>query len=271
MNHDYPELVVRVAKILSASPLGLSLLEMAAIEGAVPALNDLTRVRILKNCLIQLGLCDHSGNVLNSAELQTFLHQVQGAIWAYADGENLAPKVQLVITEPNWVAQNKIRRTEDVFRDLIQSATRNLWIVNPFFSIDSPQVMTLFSLIAARLQQGNISIRLILRRAAPNRRELVLPALRKLCDLIPNHYLNRLNAYSLDFSEGTERQTFHAKIIVQDNVTAYVGSANWTESGLHGVVELGVLVEGSVIQHQLVPILQTLLSHTEPIVLETLR
>lgn len=175
------------------------------------------------------------------------------------------------MTEPDWIRQSKIRRTEDVFRDLIQTATHNLWIVNPFFSIDSPQVMNLFALIASHLQQGNISIRLILRRAAPNQREFALPSLRRLCNLIPRHCLNQLNAYSLDLNEGVERQTFHSKIMVRDYSVAYIGSANWTESSLQGALELGVLVEGQVIQHQLIPVLQNLLSHAEPIMLETLQ
>jgi phosphatidylserine/phosphatidylglycerophosphate/cardiolipin synthase-like enzyme len=271
MNHDYAKLVVWVAKVLSESPLGLSPLEMAVSDRKVPTLNDPTRARILKSCLIQLDLCDRDGNVLNPAEFQMFLYQVQGAVWAYEDAKILTPRIQLVMTEPDWISQSKIRRTEDIFRDLIQTATHSLWIVNPFFSIDSPQVMNLFALIASRLQQGNISIRLILRRVAPNRREFALPALRRLCNLVPKHYLKQLNTYSLDLNEGVERQTFHSKIMVRDDIAAYIGSANWTESSLQGSVELGVLVEGQVIQQQLVPVLQTLLSHAEPIVLETLQ
>jgi phosphatidylserine/phosphatidylglycerophosphate/cardiolipin synthase-like enzyme len=271
MDHNYAKLVVRVAKILCESPLGLTPLEMAALEGKVSTLNDPTRARILKSCLIQLDLCDRDGNILDPTGFQAFLHQVQGALWAYTDAKTIAPRIQLVMTEPDWISQSKIRRTEDVFRDLIQTATHNLWIVNPFFSIDSPQVMNLFALLASRLQQGNISIRLVLRRVAPNRREFALPVLRRLCTMLPKHSLNQLNAYSLDLNEGAERQTFHSKVIVRDDSAAYIGSANWTESSLQSAVELGVLVEGAVIQHQLVPVLQNLLSHAEPIVLETLQ
>ena len=270
MNYDYAKLIVWVAKVLSESPLGLSPLEAAVSERKVPTLSDPTRARILKNCLIQLGLCDRDGNVLNSAEFQIFLYQVQGALWAYEDAKKLTTKIQLVMTEPDWISQSKIRHTEDVFRDLIQTATHNLWIVNPFFSIDSPQVMNLFVLIASRLQQGNISIRLILRRVTPNRREFALPALRRMCSLVPKYCLKQLNAYSLDLNEGVGHQTFHSKIMVRDDSAAYIGSANWTESSLQSALEVGVLVEGQIIQHQLVPVLQDVLSHAEPIMLETL-
>jgi phosphatidylserine/phosphatidylglycerophosphate/cardiolipin synthase-like enzyme len=271
MDHDYAKLVARVAKILFESPFGLTPLEMAALQGRLPTFNDPTRVRVLKSCLIQLNLCDLNGIILDPIAFQTFLHRVQGALWAYTDAKNLAPRIQLVMTEPDWISQSKIRRTEDVFRDLIQTATHHLWIVNPFFSIDSPQVMNLFALLASRIQQGNVSIRLVLRRVAPNRREFALPALRRLCTMIPKHSLNQLNAYGLDLNEGAERQTFHSKVIVRDDNAAYIGSANWTESSLQSAVELGVLVEGAVIQHQLVPVLQTLLKYAEPIVLETLQ
>lgn len=83
MNHDYAKLIVWVAKVLSESPLGLSRLEMAVSDRKVPTLDDPTRARVLKSFLIQLDLCDRDGNVLNPAEFQVFLCQVQGAIWAY--------------------------------------------------------------------------------------------------------------------------------------------------------------------------------------------
>lgn len=271
MNHEYINKVVKVAKILLESPLGLTHLEIAASIGEIQAFNDPTRRRILQNCLVELGLCDRNGNITDLSDFQTFMHQVQGAMWAYTDSRALAPKIQLVITEPNWINQSRIRQTEDVFRDLIQMANHNLWIVNPFFSIDSQHIMSLFSLIASRIQQNNITVRLILRKVAPNRQEYALPVLRRLCTMLPQHYLTQLSAYSLDLNEGVERQTFHAKIIVQDDRTAYIGSANWTDSSLLRVVELGVLIDGSVVQQQIIPVLQTLLRYAEPVLLETIQ
>lgn len=266
---NYTNLVVRVAKLLNQSPQRLLLLETIAQNGKRSASIDPARINALQLWLKQLKLCDRDGNIIDPEGFQLFVSQVQGAMWALADGENLTPKIQLVLTEPDWMNRSKIRHTEAVFRDLILSATQTVWIVNPFFSADSPQVASLIDLVAARLQQ-DVTIRLLLRRATPGGREFVLPILRRICSLVLPSQLSRLKAYSLDFNGGTARQTFHSKVIVRDEIEAYIGSASWTDSSLSNAIEIGVLVEGAIIQQQLMPLLQSLVAQSEPILLETL-
>lgn len=266
---EYAELVIRVARLLNQSPSGFSLIEKAA-QGNYDDAHELTRLYALQEWLIQLELCDRQGNIKNFQRLETFIAQVQGAMWAYADSETFTPKLRLVMTAPDWLSREEIRQTESVFRDLIYSATKSIWIVNPFFSVDSSQVSNLLDLIALRLQQSDVSVRLLVRKAKPSGREWVLPALRRLCGLLSSRQLGRLRAYSLDSNETLARQTLHAKIIVRDELEAYVGSANWTESSLTNSIELGLLVEGVIVREQLVPILQTLVEHSKPILLETL-
>jgi phosphatidylserine/phosphatidylglycerophosphate/cardiolipin synthase-like enzyme len=266
---EYAELVIRVTRLVSQSPLGLNLIEKAA-QGNYDDSHDLTRLHALRELLIQSELCDQQGNITNYQKMEAFINHIQGAMWAYADSETFTPKLQLVTTAPGWLSLEQIRHTEHVFRDLIYSATKNIWIVNPFFSVDSLQVSNLLNLIALRLQQSNVFVRLLVREAEPRGRERVLPSLRKLCGLLSTRQLQRLQAYSLDFNKGLTRQTLHAKIIVRDELEAYVGSANWTESSLTNSIELGLLVEGVIVREQLVPILQTLVEHSEPILLEML-
>jgi phosphatidylserine/phosphatidylglycerophosphate/cardiolipin synthase-like enzyme len=263
------ELVTRVAKLLSQSSSGIDLI-VKATQGNHDDVRELARLHALQEWLIQMQLCDRQGNITNYQALETFIAQVQGAMWAYADSEAVIPKLQLVITAPDWLNQEKVRQTENVFRDLIYSATKSVWIVNPFFSVDSSQVANLLNLVALRLQQSDIFVRLLVRKAEPSGREWVLAALRRLCGLLSSHQLQRLRAYSLDSEEGLTRQTLHAKIIVRDELEAYVGSANWTESSLTNSIELGFLIKGVIVQENLVPILQTLVEHSKPILLETL-
>ncbi|MGG6265032.1 phospholipase D-like domain-containing protein [Leptolyngbya sp. AN03gr2] len=266
---NYSALVVRVARMLNQASQGLVLLESVVQDEQLAASIDPARANALRTWLKQLELCDHDGKILDLKGFRLFVSQVQGAMWALADSENRTPKLQLVLTEPDWINRSKIRHTEAVFRDLILSATQTVWIVNPFFSADSSQVASLIDLVAARLQQ-NITIRLLLRKATPGGREFVLPILRKLCSLVPASQLSRLKAYSFDSNERMVRQTFHSKVIVRDEFEAYIGSANWTDSGLSNAVEIGVLVEGVIIQQQLMPLLRLLAAQSEPILLETL-
>jgi phosphatidylserine/phosphatidylglycerophosphate/cardiolipin synthase-like enzyme len=198
------------------------------------------------------------------------LSHVQGAIWAYADSEELTPKIQLILTNPVWLNIAQARQTIDVFRDLIRSATQSLWIINPFFSIDSQQVNNLIELLAWQLQQGNVSARLVLRRAIPGSRDFVLPTLRRLRSLVPDSNLHLLKAYHLDYDGISIRKTFHSKMIIKDNKSAYIGSANWTRNSLESDIEFGLLVDGIFVEQQLVPILQKLIDHAETIQLETL-
>ncbi|MEP0890461.1 phospholipase D-like domain-containing protein [Leptolyngbya sp. FACHB-16] len=252
---------------MSQSPLGLNLIEKAVQENYGSS-HSVAPLHALQEWLIQLEVCDCQGNIINHQKFETFISQVQGAMWAYADSESTTPKLRLVMTAPNWPGLEEVRQTENVFRDLIYSATKNVWIVNPFFSIDSSQISNLLNLIALRVQQSDVCVRLLVREAEPSGREKVLLSLRRLCGLLSNHQLRRLKAYSLASNKGLTRQTLHAKIIVRDDMEAYVGSANWTESSLTNSIELGLLVEGIIVREQLVPILQTLVEHSEPILLE---
>lgn len=52
--------------------------------------------------------------------------------------------------------------------------------------------------------------------------------------------------YDYCFTEGgTLRETFHAKIVLADGVSGYVGSANLLRRSLHSNLECGVLVDGA--------------------------
>ncbi len=266
---EYAELVIRVSKLLRQSPLGLSLIEKT-ISGNFDNIGDLPQLYALRELLVQSQLCDREGNIINYQKLETFVNHLQGAMWAYEDSDNLAPSLQLVMTIPNWLNYEQIRHTEHVFRDLIYSAQKDIWIVNSFFSIHSLEVLTLVDLIALRLQQSDVFVRLLVREAEPGGKEMVLPLLRRLCGLLTNHQLQRLQAYCLDFKQDTYGKTLHAKIIVRDGLEAYVGSANWTKNSLKNSIELGLLVEGVIVREQLMPILKTLEQYSEPILLEML-
>ena len=154
---DYTALVIRVAKMLYHSPLGLvPLIDMAA-TGEISENYDATRTQALLKWLSHAGLCDCNGRITDLIGFQTFLSNVQGAMWVYADFEETTIKIQLVLTNPTWFNIAQVRQTIDVFRDLISSATQTLWVINPFFSIDSPQVNSLVELLVWRLQQGNVN------------------------------------------------------------------------------------------------------------------
>ena len=265
--------------MLYHSSLDLDPLIGRAATGNISEPYDSTRTKALLEWLSQAGLCDlrfaaalryRKGRITDSTRFQTFLSHVQGAIWAYADSEELTPKIQLVLTNPVWLNIAQARQTIDVFRDLIRSATQTLWIINPFFSLDSQQVNNLIELLAWQLQQGNVSVRLVLRRAIPGSREFVLPTLRRVRSLVSEQNLHLLKAYNLDYDSIKSRQTFHSKMIVQDNQSAYIGSANWTKNSLESDIEFGLLVEGIFVAQQLVPMLQKLIDRAEPIHLETL-
>lgn len=270
MEDEYAEIVLKVAKMLSLSLPNLKFLKESVNQGKLDSSIDAARLYAIQGWLTHLGFCDCQGNITDLQGFQVFINQVQGAIWAYLDSEIINQKLQLVITAPIWLRQEKIRQTEPVFRDLIYSAKKNLWIVNPFFSIDHSSVTSLLQLVASRLQQSDLSVRLLVRSAAPGGREFILPALRMLWHSTPSQRRQSLRAYSLDFSQGTVRQTVHAKTIVRDEEEAYIGSANWTESSLANSVELGLLIEGAVVTEQLIPVLHALTAHAEPILLETL-
>jgi phosphatidylserine/phosphatidylglycerophosphate/cardiolipin synthase-like enzyme len=126
--------------------------------------------------------------------------------------------------------------------ELISSAQNHLWVINPYWSVNGVK----------RLQR-----RFGVSHQFPLKATLITPSnlegshLEGFCyfkkwlqdnNVVVQHYI----PYPLD--DGS-MPLVHAKVMIADNVCAYIGSANLSENGMSRSIEMGVGVEGPIVIH----------------------
>jgi phosphatidylserine/phosphatidylglycerophosphate/cardiolipin synthase-like enzyme len=156
--------------------------------------------------------------------------------------------VRLVITEPGEKSalRNEIGRrhaipplvfqTGDAFINLARSAKEELTILVPFIDDQGAEfLLTLFELCADDVRRCLIC------------RPLTEPH----CGLAFNkrraafsHLKVSVYEYALPSLLPSGRETFHAKVVLADDVAYYVGSSNLMGSALERSLECGVIVHG---------------------------
>lgn len=157
-------------------------------------------------------------------------------------------KTKLVATlppdAPSWLS-NRVDHTDLGLRHLAVQAQESLRIAAPYLD---PEEAVLEDIAA--LPSRGVSVRLLTREATGDdadkeQRE----SLERLAAKIPKAEKEAFVArdlYSTD-SFGRQRAAVHAKVVVVDEKRAYIGSANFTQTGLDSNFELGVLVEGPLV------------------------
>jgi phosphatidylserine/phosphatidylglycerophosphate/cardiolipin synthase-like enzyme len=123
--------------------------------------------------------------------------------------------------------------------NLISSAITRLVLVSPFWDLDTAQDLS--ELLLRRVEAG-VHVDLLGRFEED---DLVLSTLKRT---IGQSKICQIFAWSNpDPHDRFGKQTFHFKCIVADNgAHSYVGSANFTESGLRSRMELGVILDGPI-------------------------
>lgn len=149
--------------------------------------------------------------------------------------------VELVWTGPTtpFVAP---RRTEQVLLDVIQQATKELFIVS-FVAYDIPSVIAAVN--AATLR--GVEVRILVEAAVTQGGSLLVNPVATMRSAAPAAKLYAWTDRPDPFANGR----VHAKVAVADDVTAFVTSANLTGHALEKNMEAGVLVVGGHIPSRL--------------------
>lgn len=157
-------------------------------------------------------------------------------------------KTQLAATlppdAPSWLS-NRVDHTDLGLRHLAVQAKESLRIAAPYLD---PEEAVLEDIAALPSQE--VSVRLLTREATgedadKEQRE----SLERLAAKVPTAEKEAFVArdlYSTD-SFGRQRAAVHAKVVIVDEKRAYIGSANFTQTGLGSNFELGVLVDGPLV------------------------
>lgn len=152
---------------------------------------------------------------------------------------------QLVATlppdAPAWLS-NRVDHTDLGLRHLAVQAKESLRIAAPYLD---PEEAILEDIAA--LPSRGVSVRLLTREATGEDADKgQRKSLERLAAKVPTAEKEAFVARDLYSTDcfGRQRAAVHAKVVIVDEERAYIGSANFTQTGLDSNFELGVLVEG---------------------------
>jgi phosphatidylserine/phosphatidylglycerophosphate/cardiolipin synthase-like enzyme len=152
-------------------------------------------------------------------------------------------EVELVVTIPEpfgaeLANQFGLRTTLGVLTELLASAERHVIMGAPFIQGEEGlQSEPLATALSAALKRG---VRIDLISTGATFAQLHLDALRRVGE-------DRLRAYRPQKNAENARSLgSHAKFCLTDGELAYLGSANFTQMGIGGHLEIGVLLHGAV-------------------------
>lgn len=145
---------------------------------------------------------------------------------------------------PSWLS-NQVDRTNLGLRHLAVQAQDSMRIAAPYLDPDEKMIEDI-----ASLPDQGVTVRLMTRESTgedvdPGQRK----SLKRLANQVTPSARNRFVArdlYSTD-SFGRQERAVHAKAVIIDETLAYVGSANFTQTGLGSNFELGVLLDGPLV------------------------
>jgi len=157
--------------------------------------------------------------------------------------------IELVWTGPTtpFVAP---RRTEQVLLDVIQKATKELFIVS-FVAYDIPSVISAINAAALR----GVVIKILVEASVTQGGSLLIDPVATMRSAVPSANLFAWTDRPHPFTNGR----VHAKVAVADNSTAFLTSANLTGYALEKNMEAGILIVGGHVPERLRDHLQALI------------
>jgi phosphatidylserine/phosphatidylglycerophosphate/cardiolipin synthase-like enzyme len=168
-------------------------------------------------------------------DMKRVLHQLRGATVVYS--HESAQGSQLCLTMPSWLNRSSfgsaVATTEVAMVNVILHARSSLKLAFPF--IDAASIEVLEQLQYAWRRGCSVQV---LCRDVANFDGLGLD--RAFTDALRDSRQGA--ACRIPAKVNNETWTFHAKVMIADEVTAYVGSANLTRASLANQAEVGLLI-----------------------------
>jgi cardiolipin synthase len=221
VNEEAMDVVVDLARRLPAGDVArLS----TAVSLGTSALED------LRSYVAGTALREACGRLLDIRELEpTWLAGALAGAAATIRRSDAAQVVEVVWSGPTSDVDTS-RLTAPAIIDIIEEAKRELLVVS-YATHDQPQIAGALHAAAAR----GVDITLLLERNADN------PSYTALKEAFPGLDARRWSWSSTTRPPGA---SLHAKLVIVDDHTAVVGSANLTGRAMDANLECGVLIRG---------------------------
>lgn len=134
--------------------------------------------------------------------------------------------------------------TEHAFHGMVRAAQRRVVVMTPFF--DSTGAAWLQELLSCA--SPGVERTLILRSLEDPSRKDYPAGFNTIASWLRDHRVHVFN-YSVPRTHGGGRETFHAKVVLCDRSSAYLGSSNMTAASLEHSMEMGVVLHGRAAAH----------------------
>lgn len=142
------------------------------------------------------------------------------------------------LSELGWRTSD-VESTDHAFHSMVRSAQLRVVVMTPFFDVKGALwLQQLFGVVRSGVERVLVlrSLEDVTRKDYPDGYDFVAPWLKAKGVRVFN--------YSIPRVEGSGRETFHAKVVLCDRDTAYVGSSNMTSASLECSMEMGVVMQG---------------------------
>lgn len=142
------------------------------------------------------------------------------------------------LSELGWRTSD-LEQTDHAFQSMVRSAHFRVVVMTPFFDVKGATwLQELFS-----LTQDGVEHVLVLRSLENPKADDYPIGYDSIKDWLKENKIRVFN-YSIPRIEGKGRETFHAKVLLCDQKTAYLGSSNMTSASIFHSMEMGVALSG---------------------------
>ena len=142
------------------------------------------------------------------------------------------------LTDVGWRTSD-LEPTQHAFNGMVRSALRRVVVMTPFFDrTGATWLQELFSYVAPGVERV-----LILRSLEDPSRKDYPEGFDAISPWLTANGVKVFN-YSIQRADGSGRETFHAKVVLCDRTSAYLGSSNVTAASLEHSMEMGVVLRG---------------------------
>jgi phosphatidylserine/phosphatidylglycerophosphate/cardiolipin synthase-like enzyme len=147
------------------------------------------------------------------------------------------------LAQRGWRASD-LEATQHAFHGLVRSAKSRVVVMTPFLDVKGAQwLKELFEVVSLNVERV-----LLLRSLESSERAdypVGYPQIAGWLSAIGVRVFN----YSIPRTDRPGRETFHAKVLLCDDHSAYVGSSNMTAASLEYSMEMGISVTGRAAAH----------------------
>ena len=167
-----------------------------------------------------------------------FVHQDSTTVQVVLTKPPAPSALERKLSEMGWRTAD-IEPTEHAFQSMVSAAIRRVVVMTPFFDGKGAiWLQELFSAVKPGVEQV-----LVLRTLESPKKEDCPVGYDDIASWLRDRGVRVMN-YSLPRSNTFGRETFHAKVVLCDSDTAYLGSSNMTSASLEHSMEMGVALKG---------------------------